>query len=387
MLIMEKSNTRILHITRNMPPLVGGMERLNWHLADELSRKFDVYIIASEEARYEAPPNVQFSGSPLKPLWLFIINSLIASIKVARKFRPNTIIAGSGLTAPTAFIVAKIFNASSVAYVHGLDITIDNTIYRWIWLPFIRRMDKVIANSSYTAKLAVKIGIPVEFITVIPPGVELKTQPSNAAETEEFLSKYDLKDRKILLSVGRLAERKGLREFVKYSLPQIIEQESQAILVVIGEEPTNSLASKSQKVQDILEEADKQGLSDHLRFLGKVDNRTLSQAYEAASVHVFPVKHSDTDPEGFGMVAIEAAAHGTPTVAFATGGVIDAVSDGKTGFLIKNGDYIDFSKKVIQCIESKSAMKNDCVIYAENFSWPKFGQKLSTLISQWTTFD
>ena len=36
---------RILHITRNLPPLVGGMERLNWHIADELSRHAQVQLI------------------------------------------------------------------------------------------------------------------------------------------------------------------------------------------------------------------------------------------------------------------------------------------------------------------------------------------------------
>ena len=377
---MKNKNTRILHITRNMPPLVGGMERLNWHLADELSRKFEVHIVAPEEARHEAPHQAQFSGSALKPLWLFVIKSLIASIKAARKFRPDVIIAGSGLTAPTAYIVAKIFNATTVAYAHGLDITVDNTIYRWFWLPFIRRMDKVIANSSYTAMLAKDIGIPSDLITVIPPGVELQNGPVNAAETEEFLSRYELKDRKILLSVGRLAERKGLREFVKNSFRQIVEAESKATLVVIGEEPTHSLASKSQRVQDILEEAKKQGLSDRIRFLGKVDNQTLSQAYETASVHIFPIKHSDTDPEGFGMVAIEAAAHGLPTVAFATGGVIDAVSDGETGYLIDNGDYAEFSQKVIQVICDKSSMRDSCLAFADNFSWTKFSERLSSVI-------
>lgn len=40
-------------------------------------------------------------------------------------------------------------------------------------------------------------------------------------------------------------------------------------------------------------------------------------------------------PENFGMVAIEAAAHGTPTITFATDGIVDAVQHGKTGFLIK----------------------------------------------------
>lgn len=225
--LKTEQNIRIMHITRNLPPLVGGMERLNWHIANELSKKFQLQIVAPELARCEAPVNANFHGIPLKPLWLFVVKSVISGIKLAKSIRPNIVIAGSGLTAPTAFIVSKLFNVSSIAYVHGLDITVNNIIYRLIWLPFIRRMDKVIANSSYTANLAISMGVPADVITIIPPGVELKNHPTNTEETEGFLSKYDLKDRKILLSVGRLAERKGLRELVKYSLPKIVEEKAQ----------------------------------------------------------------------------------------------------------------------------------------------------------------
>lgn len=37
--------TRILLITRNLPPLVGGMERLNWHMADELAKRAEVRVV------------------------------------------------------------------------------------------------------------------------------------------------------------------------------------------------------------------------------------------------------------------------------------------------------------------------------------------------------
>lgn len=44
-------NKRILVVTRNLPPLIGGMERLNWHIADELSKDHDVSIISHTEAK------------------------------------------------------------------------------------------------------------------------------------------------------------------------------------------------------------------------------------------------------------------------------------------------------------------------------------------------
>src|SRR3546814_12930756 len=65
--------------------------------------------------------------------------------------------------------------------------------------------------------------------------------------------------------------------------------------------------------------------------------------YKAASAHIFPVREIPGDPEGFGMVAVEAAAHGVPTIAFATGGIVDAVAEGESGRLIRPGDYGAFA--------------------------------------------
>jgi len=41
---------RILIVTRNLPPLVGGMERLNWHMAHELSKVAEVRIVGPTDS-------------------------------------------------------------------------------------------------------------------------------------------------------------------------------------------------------------------------------------------------------------------------------------------------------------------------------------------------
>ena len=63
----------ILLITRNLPPLVGGMERLNWHIADELSKDHTVSIISHTKAKEIAPQNTKFYGVSLNPLPIFLI--------------------------------------------------------------------------------------------------------------------------------------------------------------------------------------------------------------------------------------------------------------------------------------------------------------------------
>jgi phosphatidylinositol alpha-1,6-mannosyltransferase len=374
-------NKRILHITRNLPPLVGGMERLNWHMADELAQEFKLHIVAPQQSEEGKPAKAGFCGVSLKPLWLFVLNSIIVSIREARNFRPDVVIAGSGLTAPIAWITAKISGARSIVYLHGLDIAVDNALYRWLWLPFIRGMDKTITNSNFTADLAISAGINPSTLTVIFPGVELPNPCSATQDVSEFLSAHQLSGRKILLSVGRLAARKGILEFVSYALPKIVEKVPEAILVVIGDSPTESLHSRGQSKQAIIEEARKQGLSSHITFLGKVSNDVLFTAYRAASVHIFPVRHNPKDPEGFGMVAIEAAAYGLPTAAFATGGITDAVSEGVSGLLSTPGDYASLARNAVELIENKERYKNSAIEYSSQFGWKEFGIKIRQAIT------
>ena len=80
--------TRILHITRNLPPLVGGMERLNWHIADELSRYAQVQLIGPEGSSALRPTAVQVTEVPLRPLPRFLLASAWQAVAVARRFRP-----------------------------------------------------------------------------------------------------------------------------------------------------------------------------------------------------------------------------------------------------------------------------------------------------------
>ncbi|HET6587310.1 MAG TPA: hypothetical protein VFG67_06005 [Oleiagrimonas sp.] len=61
-----KPDSRILLITRNLPPLVGGMERLNWHMAEELAKVAEVRIIGPAGSAALAPPGVVVREAPLK---------------------------------------------------------------------------------------------------------------------------------------------------------------------------------------------------------------------------------------------------------------------------------------------------------------------------------
>jgi len=373
---------KILIVTRNLPPLVGGMERLNWHMAEELAKYADVHVIGPKGAAALKPPSTTLTEAPLTPLPLFLLAAFFKGLWIALRWKPDVILAGSGLTAPIVWLLSKLCSARSAAYLHGFDITVNHSLYRRLWRPTFKKLDMVIVNSTPTQTLAIAAGVNPSSISIAYPGVSLPDAPHPTESIAAFKEQHGLTGKKILLSVGRLTTRKGLREFVEQALPAIVKAEPDTMLIVIGEAPKNSLGACTQTVESIQDQAEQSGVAEHIKFLGVITDRDLlATAYEAADVHVFPVRHIPDDPEGFGMVAIEAAAHGLPTVAFACGGVIDAVGEGQSGHLITPGNYPALTQAVLQVLAvDPEPRRTNITAFAQSFAWPVFGRRINRII-------
>lgn len=370
---------RVLMVTRNFPPMVGGMERLLYHVADEFAQTCDVALVAPVGARSRAERAIRFAGCRLRPLPRFLFGATVAATRLAVGFRPDLVFAGSGLVAPIALLAARISGARAVCYLHGLDVVAPHAVYQRLFVPALRHFDLALANSHHTAALAMSIGVPRERVSVLHPGVTLPA----AGDRAPFRARVGIPhDVPVLLSVGRLTARKGLVEFVEQALPQVIERHPGTRLVVIGDDPSDALVGASGSVSARVEQAAaKLGLSAHLTMLRGIDDSMLAQAYFGADLLVFPVLERANDVEGFGMVALEAAAHGLPTVAFAVGGVPDAVAAGKSGYLVPAGDYAAFASAITRhlFVAGGNLSSAECRSFASDFAWPMFGERLRRL--------
>jgi len=376
-----RKSRKVLLLTRNLPPLVGGMERLNWHMADELSQYAQVRVVGPKGATATKPEQTKLSEAPLNPLLGFMSIAFFKALWVALRWSPHFIIAGSGLTAPLVWLISKFSGAQSAVYLHGFDITAPSLVYQKLWKPLFRKMDCIIVNSTPTKQLALSAGVPKNKIYLVFPGVNLPEAPQSAEMISAFKRKHGLEGKKILLSVGRLTTRKGLREFVEHALPEIVKLEPDTVLVVVGEAPKNSLGAGIQTEDSIRKQAQKSGVSGHVLFLGVItDKSQLATVYEASDVHVFPVRHIPNDPEGFGMVAIEAAAHGLPTAAFATGGIVDAVCHGKSGLLAEQDDYTQLRRHTMQLLQNPLS-EGDIKGFAKGFTWHNFGTRITSALT------
>ncbi len=373
---------KALVITRNLPPLVGGMERLIWHIVDELRKEYHVHVIGPAECGVSLPNGVSSSETPIRPIYRYLFHTALLSLKQALIRRPHVVFAGSGLTAPFAWLVARISGARCLVYLHGLDVEANNFFYRMLWLPLIRRFDRILVNSRFTRKLAMKAGIDNERMEILHPGVELADLNEAELQRADFRDRHNLGETPVMLFVGRITARKGLAVFVRDILPSIIKQQPEAKLVVIGDEAKSALLRASGERERIEKILTLNGLGEHVIILGECpqDDPELNAAYFGADVLVFPIQQRLNDNEGFGMVAIEAAAHNLPTVAFSVGGIGDAVADNVSGKLVPAGDNQAFARAVISKLKHKTSLCSDEVyFFASKFAWPLFGEKLRHL--------
>lgn len=361
------------------------MERLVWHIIDGLRPEWRVHVIGPTGCGTYLPSDIDTTEVPARPLWRFLMRTKVAALHKAFHIRPKLVIAGSGLTAPFAWIVARLAGARCIVYLHGLDVEAQHPIYRLLWRPFFKHFDRVLVNSRFTRRLALEVGVPESRIITLNPGVTLPNSTHAAKLRKEFRERYKLGTAPLMLYVGRITVRKGLVDFIKYSLPNIIAKTPAAKLIIIGDDPSDSLLGTTGERTRIEENLQANDLTDHVLFLGEraQNDPELDSAYFAADVSIFPVKARPHDNEGFGMVAIEAAAHGLHTVAFDVGGVSDAIADGVSGKLIPPGQYEQFSRAVHEYLvatpKTDTDIAQEILAFVYNFSWDVFGKKLRGL--------
>src|SRR4249919_1084235 len=116
---MAKQSPSALLVTRNFPPLVGGMEKLNQHLLLALAELGPIALSGPQGAAAHAPAAAQVLESRLRPLPRFLLGCAWSGWRLARRQRPSLVLAGSGLTAPLAWMLAKLSGARAAVYLHG----------------------------------------------------------------------------------------------------------------------------------------------------------------------------------------------------------------------------------------------------------------------------
>lgn len=196
-----------------------------------------------------------------------------------------------------------------------------NPLRRVLARQLIRRATRVSTLTTYTQELLLAhFPEAAEKVTLTPGALrsDFAVIPTKSTASRE---------RVIVLTVGRLHPRKG-QLFTLQAL-QMLAPTVRANLEywIVGGQSKNNYESTLRRTAAEVPELT-------VRFLGNLPDEELSAIYERADIFAMTSINHGNSVEGFGLVYLEAAAHGLPVVAHDVGGVSEAVKDGVTGLLV-----------------------------------------------------
>jgi len=268
-------------------------------------------------------------------------------LRLTGKIRPDVIhampVCGAALP---ALLVGRLRRIPIVTHVFGEEFTMRqgrSPAIRAIMNYVLSRSDAIICDSSRTKGLAVEFGAAREkvhlMVTIKPSFVP--------TETDDARRVLGIKGSPILLTVGRLAERKG-HDMVIKTLPDLKKKFPSLKYYIAGEGEWFPVLKKLAKALNV---------EDDVVFLGLVAEEKLPLLYSAADLFVMPNRElSSGEMEGLGLVFLEAASCGKASIGGKSGGTDYAIVDGLTGLLVDPLDLEKLTASIAGLIEDRSRL-------------------------------
>jgi D-inositol-3-phosphate glycosyltransferase len=224
--------------------------------------------------------------------------------------------------------------------------------------------DAVLASCTVEAdQIASLYGGDPGRIRIVPPGVDHAFfGPGHRPQARRALG-LPL-DGRLLLFVGRIQPLKCADAAIE-TLAELREGGGEPYRLVVVGGPSGPHGEKS--LQGLYDAADARGVREHVHFIAPQPHELLSSYYRAADVCIVPSRS-----ESFGLVALEAAACGTPVVASAVGGLTTLVDHGHTGFLVDDPDPGAYAAAVRRVFDEPLAaerLSTASVLRARRYTW------------------
>jgi len=208
-----------------------------------------------------------------------------------------------------------------------------------------KKATRILALSVYTRnKIIEKYGINPAKIAVVPYPIDVnKFYPIDYSQRKD----------NYLLFTGRINDERKNIPLLLTSFSKARSKYPDLKLILIGEQPNKKL----------LELIDALNISNSVKILGQLSQmEELLPYYQNASLFVVP-----SFQEGLCISALESLACGIPIISTRCGGTEDFVRDGSNGFLVKNNDPEELSRKIIEFLDFDTDRKRKFSNNARNY--------------------
>ena len=358
-----------LIVTRAFPPELGGMQSLMWGLTKEMSKNFMIKVFADyQENHKEFDKKENFSIER------------VGGIKFLRKIRKAQLINEFLKENKVQGVIAdhwkslELINTDKKKYclIHGKEInhTVGSSLNKRV-LKVLKNVEKVIANSHYTKKLAINVGINQSKLVVINPGIEPIFE-LNKKSLEKVESLLKIKTPR-LITVSRFDKRKN-HEKVIMALRNLKQNYPDIVYICIGD------GDEESNIKKLVKELD---LNSQVMFFKDISFELKNSLIAKSDIFVMPSVIHKTSVEGFGIAYIEAAQLGVPSIGGKDGGASDAIENEKTGLICDGNNLNDIYSSLKSMIDNKKYIefgknaKNNC----SKFYWQNIVKQYKKILN------
>ncbi|KZF05587.1 MAG: glycosyltransferase family 4 protein [Rhodococcus sp. (in: high G+C Gram-positive bacteria)] len=378
---------KVLMVSWEYPPVVvGGLGRHVHHLATELVRAgHEVVVLARRPTGTDAsthpthhriedgvlvvavaedPAHFVFGEDMLA--WTLAMGHAMVRAGIAlgkpglgEGWTPDVVHAHDWLVAHPSIALAEHFDVPLVSTIHATEAGrhsgwISGRVNRQVhsiewWLA--NDSDAVITCSASMKEEVTRLfGIRDASVAVIRNGIDIRTWSFRRREPRQEPAK--------LLYVGRLEYEKGIQDAIA-ALPRIRRSHPGTTLHIAGEGTQFAWLAQLARTHRV---------ARAVSFLGSLDHTELLGWLHGADAIVLPSRY-----EPFGIIALEAAAAGTPLVASTAGGLGEAIVDGVTGLSFEAADVGGLANAVRRVLDNVDAAQDRAVAARErltvDFDW------------------
>ncbi len=361
------ADVRILHISWEFPPLVyGGLGRHVDALARaQVAAGDEVVVITQTEGsasrdevhgttvirRPRKDPALAFSEENLLA-WVAGLEEPLAEAAqdLSRQWRPDVVHAHDWMVAHAAGAAAQLFPAALVTTVHATEAgrhsgwlpnELSRSLHSVEW--WLTHCSQRVITCSRSMKREVEqlFDLDPERVIAVPNGIDLAEWRTTPAARRRARARH-AGEGPLLVHTGRLEWEKGLHTLLD-AMPTLRRRLPGVRLVVAG---------RGSKEGEVKAQAKRLRLGRSVEFLGWLPEDELHALVAAADVAVVPSRY-----EPFGLVALEAAALGTPVVVSACGGLAEIADDGRMALTFPPGDHKALAAAVCDAVRDTAASR------------------------------
>ena len=235
----------------------------------------------------------------------------------------------------------------------------------------MENVEKIIANSQYTKKLAIELGVKQDKITVINPGIDpiKDIDPKSLDKVESLLAVKSPR----LITVSRFDKRKN-HEKIIMALKNLKQVYPDIIYICIGS------GDEEENVKKLVKELD---LETQVMFFKNISSDLKNALVAKSDIFIMPSIIHKSSVEGFGIAYTEAAQYNVPSIGGKDGGAADAIDHEKTGLICDGNNLDEIYSSINSMLENKKYLEygKNAKNFISKFYWSNIIEKYKNILN------